>query len=83
MLRQSPLPPKRTIEKCIIACPSSLVRNWANELDKWLGKGTISPLAVDGKGGRQELERDIRSWCEATGRNVARPGNSAPLSYLF
>jgi DNA repair and recombination protein RAD54 and RAD54-like protein len=52
------------------------VRNWANELDKWLGKGTIIPLAIDGKGGRAELEREVRSWCEATGRNIVRPGSS-------
>ncbi|RUP50247.1 DNA repair and recombination protein RAD54 [Jimgerdemannia flammicorona] len=32
LLRQSPEPNKPTIDKCIIACPSSLVRNWANEL---------------------------------------------------
>jgi DNA repair and recombination protein RAD54 and RAD54-like protein len=54
------------------------VRNWANELDKWLGKGTVTPLAVDGKGGRQELEREIRAWCEASGRNIVRPGTANP-----
>lgn len=32
LLKQSPDPGKPTIEKCVIACPSSLVRNWANEL---------------------------------------------------
>lgn len=32
LLKQSPDPGKSTIEKCVIACPSSLVRNWANEL---------------------------------------------------
>lgn len=32
LLTQSPQAAKPTIEKCIIACPSSLVRNWANEL---------------------------------------------------
>ena len=32
LLKQSPIPNKPTIDKCIIACPSSLVRNWANEL---------------------------------------------------
>jgi DNA repair and recombination RAD54-like protein len=32
LLKQSPQPGKPAIEKCIIACPSSLVRNWANEL---------------------------------------------------
>jgi len=32
LLKQSSHPGKPTIEKCIIACPSSLVKNWANEL---------------------------------------------------
>lgn len=31
LLKQSPRAGKGTIEKCIIVCPSSLVRNWANE----------------------------------------------------
>lgn len=32
LLKQSPKAGKPAIEKCIIACPSSLVKNWANEL---------------------------------------------------
>lgn len=32
LLKQSPRASKPTVEKCIIACPSSLVKNWANEL---------------------------------------------------
>ena len=32
LLKQSPRSGKPTIEKCVIACPASLVRNWANEL---------------------------------------------------
>ena len=32
LVKQSPHAGKSTIEKCIIACPSSLVKNWANEL---------------------------------------------------
>ena len=32
LVKQSPRAGKPTIEKCIIACPSSLVKNWANEL---------------------------------------------------
>lgn len=32
LLKQSPIPRRPTIDKCIIACPASLVRNWANEL---------------------------------------------------
>lgn len=34
LVKQSPRPGKPSIEKCIIACPSSLVQNWANELGK-------------------------------------------------
>jgi DNA repair and recombination RAD54-like protein len=34
LLKQSPHCGKPTIEKCIIACPSSLVKNWGNELSK-------------------------------------------------
>jgi DNA repair and recombination RAD54-like protein len=40
LLRQSGEIGKPTIEKAIIVCPSSLVRNWANEL----GKGTQDVL---------------------------------------
>ena len=38
LVKQSPHAGKPSIEKCIIACPSSLVKNWANEL------GMSSPL---------------------------------------
>ncbi|OXT11560.1 hypothetical protein B9K06_26290, partial [Bacillus sp. OG2] len=45
LLKQGPRG-KKTIEKCIVVCPSSLVRNWANEIDKWLGKGALNSLAI-------------------------------------
>lgn len=32
LLKQSSEAGKTTIQKCVIACPSSLVGNWANEL---------------------------------------------------
>lgn len=35
LLKQSPDAGKPTIQKAVIACPSSLVRNWANELGMW------------------------------------------------
>ncbi|EIW85115.1 DNA repair protein, SNF2 family [Coniophora puteana RWD-64-598 SS2] len=73
LVKQSPRPGKPTIEKCIIACPSSLVKNWANELSKWLGKDTISALAVDGKGGKGELLEKVARWVAASGRNVTQP----------
>ncbi|KAI0797951.1 DNA repair protein, SNF2 family [Abortiporus biennis] len=73
LLKQSPHAGKPTIEKCIIACPSSLVKNWANELVKWLGKDAVSALAIDGKGGKAEMLERVARWVAASGRNVTQP----------
>ena len=73
LLKQSPEGGKTTIQKCVIACPSSLVRNWANELTKWLGQGTVTPFAIDGKASKAELVSQLRQWCIASGRAVVRP----------
>lgn len=73
LLRQSPRG-KKTIEKCIIVCPSSLVRNWANEIVKWLGENVLTPLAVDGKSTKNaDLGVALQQWSVATGRNIVRP----------
>ncbi|WPK27197.1 hypothetical protein PUMCH_004574 [Australozyma saopauloensis] len=73
LLRQSPRG-KKTIEKCIIVCPSSLVRNWANEIIKWLGEGVLTPLAADGKSTKAaDLGQALQQWSVATGRNIVRP----------
>ncbi|KAF8212139.1 DNA repair protein, SNF2 family [Mycena galopus ATCC 62051] len=71
LLKQSPHAGKPSIEKCIIACPSSLVKNWANELVA--GKDAIAALAVDGKGGKGELLEKVAMWVAARGRNVTQP----------
>jgi DNA repair and recombination RAD54-like protein len=73
LLKQSPEAGKPTIQKCVIACPSSLVRNWANELVKWLGKDAITPFAIDGKASKEELLQQIKQWSIASGRSVVRP----------
>ncbi|ORY28461.1 putative DNA recombination and repair protein Rad54B [Naematelia encephala] len=73
LLKQSPTAGKPTCEKAIVACPTSLVGNWANELVKWLGPGAINPLVVDGKGGKAELIPQVRRWAQAHGRNVTLP----------
>ncbi|KAH8926736.1 hypothetical protein BT69DRAFT_1259025 [Atractiella rhizophila] len=73
LLRQSPIPSKPTIDKAIVACPASLVSNWANELDKWLGKGTVHPISVDGKLSKSELHALIRQWTAQRGRMVSQP----------
>lgn len=73
LLKQSPDAGKSTIQKAIVACPSSLVRNWANELTKWLGADAITPFAIDGKASKEELTRQLRQWAIASGRAVTRP----------
>jgi DNA repair and recombination RAD54-like protein len=73
LLKQAPDAGKSTIQKCVIACPSSLVRNWANELIKWLGKDAVTPFAIDGKASKEELIQQIRQWSIASGRAVTRP----------
>ncbi|KAJ2157948.1 DNA-dependent ATPase protein rad54 [Coemansia sp. RSA 552] len=73
LLQQSPTPGKPTIEKCIVACPSSLVKNWANELVKWLGSTKISPLACDNKGTKEKVAASLRSFMSARGRMIIHP----------
>lgn len=73
LLKQSPDAGKTTIQKAIVACPSSLVRNWANELVKWLGPGAVNPFAIDGKATKEELTRQLRQWAISSGRAVTRP----------
>ncbi|KAI9500023.1 P-loop containing nucleoside triphosphate hydrolase protein [Coemansia spiralis] len=73
LLQQSPDSGKPTIEKCIVACPSSLVKNWANELVKWLGSTKISPLACDNKGTKEKVSASLRSFVSARGRMIIHP----------
>jgi DNA repair and recombination protein RAD54 and RAD54-like protein len=73
LLKQSPNAGKASIQKCVIACPSSLVRNWANELVKWLGPDAITPFAIDGKASKEELIQQLRQWAISSGRSVTRP----------
>lgn len=73
LLKQSPQAKRPTIEKAIIVCPSSLVKNWENELDKWLGKGTIKSLCIDKKGTRDQLLSSLSKWTSATGKDIVQP----------
>ena len=73
LLKQSPIAGRSTIQKCVIACPASLVKNWANELVKWLGEGAIHPFAIDGKATKEELTSQLKQWAIVSGRAVTRP----------
>ncbi|WFD42984.1 DNA-dependent ATPase protein rad54 [Malassezia psittaci] len=73
LLRQSTRAGKPTIQKCIIVCPSSLVRNWANELVKWLGSAAPGALALDGRLSREQMFETVQRWCESSGRSISHP----------
>ena len=49
---------------------------------KWLGKDAVTPLAVDGKGGRAELHEKVAQWVAARGRNVTQPGTFSEYSRI-
>ncbi|KAG0185856.1 DNA-dependent ATPase protein rad54 [Apophysomyces sp. BC1034] len=76
LLRQSGELGKPTIHKAIITCPSSLVRNWANEIVKWLGETRVRPLVVDNAGSKEKIS-SIKRWAAAQGQVVN------PASLLF
>ncbi|KAF8932657.1 P-loop containing nucleoside triphosphate hydrolase protein [Dissophora ornata] len=73
LLKQSSDAGKGTIEKCIICCPSSLVKNWANEIVKWLGPGKIGVLTCDAKGTKEDTNNTMRRWASARQRMVVNP----------
>ncbi|RKP24026.1 P-loop containing nucleoside triphosphate hydrolase protein [Syncephalis pseudoplumigaleata] len=73
LLRQSPNPRQPTIDKCLIVCPSSLVKNWANELIKWL-KGRLPCIAIDGRGSKEQVVKDLEQFASGHGR-----GNGTPV----
>jgi len=60
------------IDKAIVVAPSSLVKNWYNELKKWLGD-RINPLAIDGGGGKAEIDRDLSGFMNTFGRRPHHP----------
>ena len=79
LLEQSP-EMEPTIESAIIAAPSSLVRNWGNEIIKWLGN-KITPMVIDG-GTKDEIDKNIGYFMQpARGRMRRRPYPVLIISY--
>lgn len=70
LLRQSP-DAKPEIDKVIVVSPSSLVRNWYNEVGKWLG-GRVSPVAIDG-GSKDEIDRQLVNFISQHGLRIPTP----------
>ncbi|XP_022431311.1 DNA repair and recombination protein RAD54-like isoform X1 [Delphinapterus leucas] len=70
LLRQSP-ECKPEIDKAVVVSPSSLVKNWYNEVGKWLG-GRIQPLAIDG-GSKDEIDQKLEGFMNQRGARVPSP----------
>ncbi|XP_042368806.1 DNA repair and recombination protein RAD54-like isoform X2 [Plectropomus leopardus] len=70
LLRQSP-DCKPEIDKAIVVSPSSLVRNWYNEVGKWLG-GRVTPVAIDG-GSKDGIDRQLVNFISQHGLRVPTP----------
>lgn len=61
LLKQGP-DCKPTISKAIVVAPSSLVKNWFNEINKWLG-GRVHPLAID-SGSKDEIDKKLQGFMQ-------------------
>ncbi|CAL7937848.1 unnamed protein product [Xylocopa violacea] len=70
LLKQGP-EAKPLIEKAIIVAPSSLVKNWYNEIFKWL-KNRVQPLAIDG-GNKADIDRKLTGFMKTYGRRCVNP----------
>lgn len=70
LLKQSP-ECKPMIDKAVVVSPSSLVKNWHNEINKWL-PNRLSPLAIDG-GSKDEIDRNLSGFMNTYGRRPANP----------
>lgn len=70
LLKQSP-EAKPTIEKAIVVCPSSLVKNWDKEIRKWLGS-RVNPLAVD-SGSKADIDKNLDGFMRQQGRRCPTP----------
>ncbi|KAL7669115.1 hypothetical protein ACOME3_009784 [Neoechinorhynchus agilis] len=58
-------------QKAVIVSPSSLVKNWANEVEKWLGN-RLNFLAVD-SGSRSDIEKKLESFVSQSKHRIIEP----------
>lgn len=70
LLRQSP-ECKPTINKAIIVCPSSLVKNWYNEFGKWLGH-RVNSLAIE-NGSKEDTTKALQQYMASQSQRTGTP----------
>lgn len=57
--------------KAIIVCPASLVKNWYNEIAKWLGRRVLA-TAID-NGTKDEIDKTLKQFMTQQGTRVPNP----------
>ncbi|CAF2439236.1 unnamed protein product [Rotaria sp. Silwood2] len=62
---------KPTIQKAIIVCPASLVKNWDKEVYKWLN-GRLGTLPID-NGTKSEIETQLKTFMLSQARRSTNP----------
>ncbi|KAF4526990.1 hypothetical protein B566_EDAN001537 [Ephemera danica] len=70
LLRQGP-DAKPIIDKAVVVAPSSLVKNWYNEINKWLA-GRVNALAID-SGSKSEIDKALEGFMHTYGRRPPNP----------
>ncbi|KAG8336745.1 DNA repair and recombination protein RAD54-like [Homalodisca vitripennis] len=70
LLRQGP-EAKPTVDKVVIVAPSSLVKNWCNEITKWLG-GRVNALPIDG-GSKDHIDRQLQGFMQTYRGRTTQP----------
>ncbi|XP_053958054.1 DNA repair and recombination protein RAD54-like [Anastrepha ludens] len=70
LLRQSP-DCKPTISKVVVVSPSSLVKNWEKEFNKWL-HGRLHCLAIEG-GAKEDTIRALEQFVVDSGQRCGTP----------
>jgi DNA repair and recombination RAD54-like protein len=67
LLNQGKIKGESAVRKVIIACPTSLVGNWDNEIRKWIGIDKCITFPVGGKG---DTKKTIANFLRHRGKGV-------------